>query len=99
MGRVCFGACGDNAATNILVFDSNGSKVSTSSLGKSQFNMYLQGNLNVADRNIVLDTDFLDGIAVVGDGNRVTANTIMNSDEVAVFVEGNDNHIEGKQDQ
>lgn len=81
-------------ATNILVFDSDNVKLSTNTLGKSQTSMYLIGDSNNADRNVILDTDFFDGIAVVGNLNRVTTNTIMNSDEAAVYVDGNNNRVE-----
>lgn len=81
-------------ASNILVFDSDSIRVSANTLGKSQVSIYIQGDLNIADRNMILDTDVFDGIAVVGNSNRVTSNTIMNSDEAAVFVDGNNNRVE-----
>ena len=80
-------------STNILTFETSLVKILKNNLGKSQVNIYLEGNNNEATGNTIFDTDVFDGIFIFGDNNRVTANTIFNSDEAAVWITGNNNRV------
>ena len=81
-------------STNILVI-SNNVKLTTNTLGKSNVNIYLHGNNNIANNNVILDTDVFDGISTSGNNNKATTNTITNSDEAAIFVDtGTNNSVE-----
>ncbi len=82
-------------ATNILVYDADAMRIAENTVGKGQVGIYLVGNKGKVEGNNVFDTDVWDGIAVVGDNNKVEGNTITNSDEAAIFLEGNHNTIIG----
>ncbi len=84
--------CPDTAA-NILIFDSNGVRVTRNTTGKAQLNIYYQGNRGEVSNNTIFDTDVFDGLALVGNMNKASNNSIFNSDEAAVFVQGNRNEV------
>ena len=84
-----------DAATNILVFESNKVTVRGNQTAKAVIGIYLvRSDDSEVRNNRVSDTDVFDGIAVIGSRNHVHLNRILNSDEFAVSVEGNDNLIE-----
>lgn len=85
----------DWVATNLLIFDANAVRIAKNTVGKSQVNIYLQGNNGTVEGNNVFDTDIWDGIVLFGDNNNVENNTITNSDESAVFLLGNNNTVLG----
>jgi nitrous oxidase accessory protein NosD len=81
------------SATDVLVVDAVGVRVAGNTLGKSQGGILVVGDgVAVLDNN-VHDTDVFDGIAVVGDSNQVTGNTITRSEQSAVYVEGDANTV------
>jgi hypothetical protein len=80
-------------STNVLTFETSGVKILKNNLGKSQVNIYLEGNSNEATGNTIFDSDVFDGVFILGNNNKVTANTIFNSDEAAVWIEGNNNRV------
>lgn len=84
-----------DAATNILVFESNNVTVTGNETAKAAVGIYLvRSNNSEVRNNRVSDTDVFDGIAVIGNRNHVHLNRIRNSDEFAVAVDGNNNLIE-----
>ena len=81
-------------STNILVI-SNGITVTLNTVGKSNVNIYLQGNNNLANNNVVFDSVVFDGIYMFGNTNKAASNSITNSDEAAIFVDtGTNNRVE-----
>jgi len=91
---VSVAVCAFNA-TNILVFQSNDVRVHRNVSGVSQLGIFLAGDHNEADQNIVFDTLVFDGIAVMGNANDVHANSITHSDESGIFIDGNSNEVTG----
>jgi hypothetical protein len=94
-----YGQCSDTnscgaAATNILVVDSNGVKVTNNTVGNSQINYY-QGNKGEVTGNTIFQSHVFDGIDLVGDSNKANNNSIFNSDESAVYILGNNNDANG----
>jgi len=83
----------DTVSTNIITFETTNVKIVKNNLGKSQVNVYLDGNNNEVTANTIFDSDVFDGVFVFGDNNKVTVNTIFNSDEAAVFILGNNNRV------
>ncbi len=84
--------CTDVAA-GLLIFEANDVRIAKNTVGKSQTGIYLQGSHAKVEANNVFNTDVFDGIAVVGNNNRLEDNTITHSDEAAVFLLGNGNKI------
>lgn len=82
------------SSTAVLIFDADSVNVTANSIAKSQTGIYLQSDHSDATLNVVSDTDVWDGIAVVGNNNRVNGNLLFNSDESGVFVEGNNNKVQ-----
>ena len=79
----------------MLIFDADSVNVTANSIAKSQTGIYLYLSDNSAvTLNVVSDTDVWDGIAVVGNNNRVNSNLIFNSDESGVYVDGNNNKVQ-----
>jgi hypothetical protein len=82
-------------ASNILVNDSDNVRVAKNNVGKSQVNILIIGDGADVRENTAFDTDVFDGIALIGNNNRALANSIFNSDEAGVFVQGNGNRVNG----
>lgn len=91
-GCVSVDDCAASAA-DVLVVEADGVRISGNTLGKSQGAVVVLANNAVVQGNKVYDTDVFDGIAVLGNGNRVLANGIARSDESAVFVAGDGNAV------
>jgi hypothetical protein len=85
----------DFVSTNILVFDPTGiaPKILRNNAINSQVNIYVEADGTTITGNNVTDTDVWDGIYVAGDGNVVQTNSIFNSDEAGVFVDGASNNV------
>jgi Periplasmic copper-binding protein (NosD) len=81
------------SASDIIIQDSNDVRVTKNNVGKSQTNIFVIGNGADIKDNTVFDTDVFDGIALIGDNNKVQNNRIFNSDEAGVFVMGNNNKV------
>jgi hypothetical protein len=87
---------GDNCAatsSNILIFNSNGVKVSGNNLGNSQVNIYYGGNRGEVSCNTIFQSPIFDGIDLIGNQNKAVDNRIFNSDQSAVFVMGDRNEV------
>ena len=84
-------------STNILIFDPDplalAPKVLRNAVTRSQVNIYIEADDSTINTNNVTDTDVWDGIYVFGDGNIVQSNSIFNSDEAGVFVDGTGNNV------
>lgn len=89
----------DFVSTNILVFgpDENTSAKNVSVyenvLGKSQVNVYFDVDKGKVEKNLIFDADVFDGIYVPGDYNRIHGNTINDSDEAAIWLDGTKNQV------
>lgn len=80
---------------DVLAFDPGLVRISNNTLGKSQAAVFVMGANARVLGNTILDTDVLDAIALMGDGNRALNNTLTRSGEAAVFVDGNLNRVIG----
>lgn len=91
----CGDPSGSNAAANILVVDSDNSLVTNNTTGKSQLNIYYQGNKGQVINNTVFESNVFDGIDLVGNSNKAICNNVFHSDEYAIYVQGNKNVVNG----
>ena len=82
-------------SSNILIFDSNGVKVTRNNTGNSQVNIFYEGNKGDVSNNTIFQSPVFDGIDLVGNQNRATNNSIFNSEEAGVFVQGDKNDVTG----
>ncbi len=82
-------------ATNILVVESDGVKVTRNNTGNSQVNIDYEGNKGEVSDNTVFTSRVFDGVALIGNSNRAAGNTIFNSGESGVYVDGNKNEVTG----
>ena len=84
----------DFSSTGILVFFTRAEiSIARNVVGKTNAGiLVLSKGVSVLENN-VSDTDVFDGIAVIGDNNTVQNNTISNSDESGVFIQGANNAI------
>lgn len=94
----------DFVATGLAIVNTNNVSIRGNMVGQSQCGICLgppkpptgtgdQFNDSQVIGNTVFDTDVFDGIALSGDNNRVTNNTITNSDSSGIFLNGDDNRI------
>ena len=93
-GCVSVDVCSVNA-TNVLIAASTGVRVSDNVLGHSQTGVSVGGDGNAIKHNVIFDTKVFDGVALFGNHNEVRDNDITRSDESGVFVDGDQNKIEG----
>lgn len=80
-------------ASNVLLFDVTHVHVHQNVLGKSQVNVYVEGNRNKIEGNTIFDSDVWDGVDVFGNENQVKGNVINTSDDSAVYMEGDRNQV------
>jgi nitrous oxidase accessory protein NosD len=81
-------------ATQILVAESDGVKVSDNMLADSQVSIFIEGNLAEVSGNQVFNSRVFDGIRIEGSNCRVRHNKISTAGEALIFVMGNDNKVE-----
>jgi len=84
--------CNTNAA-GILIYNSDGIDIENNSVGSNQIGIYVGGNQSRINANSVFNSVVLIGVALVGNQNEVTNNTITHSDQIGVYVQGNSNQI------
>jgi hypothetical protein len=89
----CTSAINCTFATNIIVFESDGVRVSRNTTGNAQVNVYYQGDGGDVINNTILQSQVLDGIDLVGNSNRANGNSIKNSSFSGVYVLGNRNEV------
>jgi nitrous oxidase accessory protein NosD len=81
------------ASTGILIVESDGVAINGNTLESNQLSIYVQGNKNQAQQNLVANSAVLDGITFAGDNNIATLNRVYHSDDAGVVVAGNNNQI------
>lgn len=79
--------CG-TVSTNILIFNSNGVKVTKNTVGNGQVNIYYGGNKGEVSSNVIFQAPVFDGIDLVGDMNRASWNNIFNSGDDGNVIPG-----------
>ncbi len=82
-----------NAAVNIIVVDSNDVRIRANTAGKSQVNIFADGDRTEVNGNTVQDSDVFDGIVLIGNGSDARANRIFNSDRAGITVSGSSNRV------
>lgn len=80
-------------ATNILVAESDGVKVSGNLLSDAQVNIFIDGNLGAVSGNQVFNSRVFDGIRIEGSNCLVSRNRITSAGEALIFIQGNENEI------
>ncbi|MGA7914228.1 MAG: NosD domain-containing protein [Candidatus Acidiferrales bacterium] len=84
--------CPANAA-GILIYQSDGIHMQRNVLGANQVGIFVAANNAVVGSSTIFHSVALDGIALVGDGNTVNGNDVSNSEDAAVFIQGNNNTV------
>lgn len=84
--------CPANAA-GILIYQSDGVTIDHNTVGSSQVGVLVGANNAFVTNNTVFHSAPLDGIALIGNTNSASLNTVSNSGEAAVYVQGNNNSI------
>ena len=83
------------SSTSVLVYEADQVKVLGNTTANAVIGIYLvRSNGSQVKDNTVSSSNVLDGIAVVGNNNRIQTNTVVNTDEFAVYVEGSGNRVE-----
>jgi nitrous oxidase accessory protein NosD len=83
----------DATASGILVFNSDDVTIQRNSVSVTQGGIFVQGGHGEIEGNIVFDTLIFDGIALVGDQNEAQRNSVTDSAESAVSIQGNNNIV------
>ena len=90
----CTSASTCQAATNILVTQSDGVTVTGNTAGINNVAIYVDGNQATVERNETFLSLVLDGIRLTGNQALVRANHVFNGSESGIFVGGNNNVVE-----
>ena len=81
------------ASANIIIFDSDGVRVSGNTTVNAQLNIYYQGNRGEVVNNTISQSPVFDGIDLVGNRNSAEDNNVKNSGLDGVYVLGNRNEV------
>ena len=81
------------AGIDILVFESDGVSVEQNVAGISQTGIAIAANHATVTQNQVFDTLIFDGVALPGNDNAATDNSITHSDRAGVSIDGNNNNV------
>ena len=82
-------------SSNILLYGAVAPNVHDNEVGNSQVNIYQGGDKGKVNNNTIYQSVVFDGIDLVGDDNDADNNTINDSDDSGVYVQGAHNHVEG----
>jgi hypothetical protein len=82
-------------SSNILLYGAVAPNVHDNEVGNSQVNIYQGGDKGKVNNNTIYQSFVFDGIDLVGDDNDADNNTINDSDDSGVYVQGAHNHVEG----
>jgi nitrous oxidase accessory protein NosD len=80
-------------ATQILVVESDGVKVTENTLADSQVSIFIDGNNADVSKNRVSNSRVFDGIRIEGNNSVVSHNRVATAGEALIFVQGNGNEI------
>jgi len=80
-------------ATGILVYQSNGISLNSNSLATNQVGIYIGGNNSTVTSNAISNSVTLIGLAIVGNDNSASRNSIVHSDQAGVYIQGNTNSV------
>jgi Right handed beta helix region len=83
----------DTNATGILVFDSTGVVIASNSVGNNNIGVFSNGDDTHVESNQISNTVALDGVVFQSNGNVALSNTIAQSDEASLSLQGENNHI------
>jgi hypothetical protein len=83
------------AAANILLIDNDFVSVHDNTVGNAQLNIYQEGDKGKIQHNTIFQSQVFDGIDLIGNNNEAKDNTINDSDEDGVYVQGTGNHVNG----
>jgi parallel beta-helix repeat protein len=81
------------ASTGILVVESDGVAIDGNTLESNQLSIYVEGDKNTVQQNLVANSAIVDGITLAGNNNIATLNRVYHSDDAGVVVAGNNNQI------
>ncbi len=83
--------------TGILVFQSDDVRVEENNVATSQVGIYAGGSHAHVESNKVSNSLVLFGIDLAGDNNLASRNDLSNSGQADIFIEGNDNNVQGNE--
>jgi hypothetical protein len=83
----------DTNATGILIFQSTGVVIASNSVGNNNIGVFSNGDNTHVESNQISNTIALDGVAFQSNGNVALSNNIVQSDEAALSLQGENNHI------
>lgn len=81
-------------ATNILVTQSDGVRVTDNTVGIGQIGIFIAGNHATVNDNTAFAASVFDGIHVEGSDNSIRSNRVVNGGESDIFLSGNNNVVE-----
>jgi parallel beta-helix repeat protein len=82
-------------ATDILVVQSDGVRVTGNTAGVSQVPIFIAGNSATVNGNSAFSALVFDDIRLEGSQNTVRNNTVFSGAESGIFIDGNDNTVTG----
>jgi parallel beta-helix repeat protein len=84
-----------DVSTSVLIFEADGITINRNHTAQAVIGIYLvRSNNSLVRNNLVFGSVDRDGIAVIGDNNRVQRNSISSSGEFGLYVEGDGNRLE-----
>ncbi len=83
----------DTNATGILIFESTGVVIGSNSVGNNNIGVFTNGDNTHIESNHISNSVVLDGVVLQSNGDVAISNSIVQSDEAAVALQGENNHI------
>lgn len=80
-------------ATDILVTQSDGVRVTDNTAGISQVGIFVDGNNAEVRNNKVFAASVFENIRLQGNGNLAAENTVFNGGDADIYVQGNNNSV------
>jgi hypothetical protein len=81
-------------ATNILITQSDGVRVSDNTVGISQVGIFVDASHATVTGNTAFAASVFEDIRIEGDHNRIAENQVVNGGEADIFLQGNNNSVE-----
>jgi len=83
----------DTNATGILIFESSGVVIGSNSVGNNNIGVFSNGDNTHIESNHISNSVVLDGVVLQSNGDVALSNSIVQSDEAAIALQGENNHI------
>jgi Right handed beta helix region len=83
----------DTNATGILIFESTGVVIASNSVGNNNIGVFSNGDNTQVESNQISNSVALDGVVFQSNGDVALSNTIVQSDEASISLQGENDHI------